>query len=384
MSTGPCSRKLLPFGESIFTHMTRLANQHGAVNLSQGFPDFDGPDWLKEAACEAIRRGPNQYAPSAGAADLRQALHRKMLRDYRLDYHPETEITVTSGATEALFATLQGLLDPGDEVLLLEPYYDSYPACVVMAGGIPRYLPMRGDGFRLDPDELERAVTPATRLLMLNSPNNPTGKVFTQEELDRVADLAVRRDLVVVSDEVYEHLVFEPEVHRPLASFPGMRERTVTISSISKTMSMTGWKVGWAMAPSELTRAVRSAKQFITFCSVAPLQNAVAATLDRLPELLPAQVAEYRRRRDALTATLEEFGLTVRAPAGTYFIVADIRPVTRDDDLAFCERLTRERGVAAIPCSAFYHDRQQVSHLVRFAFCKNLATLEEARRRLLG
>ncbi|GMU55202.1 MAG: aminotransferase [Candidatus Xenobia bacterium] len=365
------AERLRPFGESIFSSMTRLANECGAINLSQGFPDFDGPDWLKEAACQAIRQGPNQYAPSPGLLELRTALAAKVKRDYDLEYRPEDEITVLCGATEALSATILGLLDPDDEVVLLEPFYDSYPALVAMACARPRFLTLRPPGFELDLEALDRLLGPRTRLLVLNSPNNPTGKVFSSEELEALAERARRHDFVVLSDEVYEHLVYPPHRHIPIATLPGMRERTVTVSSFSKTLSMTGWKVGYAMAPPWLTAAVRSSHQFLTFCSIAPLQLALARTLDQLPGYLQRATDEYLARRDLLAD-----GLAAPRPAGTYFIVKEIEGQAE----LYCQRLAREAGVAAIPCSAFYRS-EAGDHLIRFAFCKRLEVLDEAVRR---
>ncbi len=367
------AERLRPFGESIFSTMTRLANECGAINLSQGFPDFDGPDWLKEAACQAICQGPNQYAPSPGLLELRTALAAKVKRDYDLEYRPEDEITVLCGATEALSATLLGLLDPGDEVVLLEPFYDSYPALVAMACARARFLTLRPPHFELDLEALDRLLGPRTRLLVLNSPNNPTGKVFSPQELQAIAERARRHDFVVLSDEVYEHLVYPPHRHIPIATLTGMRERTITVSSFSKTLSMTGWKVGYAMAPPELTAAVRSSHQFLTFCSIAPLQSALARTLDLLPDYLQQVASEYLARRDLLAD-----GLGASRPAGTYFVVKTIEPTLTAE--AYCQRLTREARVAAIPCSAFYRSGAG-DHLIRFAFCKSLEVLDEAVRR---
>lgn len=382
MYAGPAER-LRPFGESIFSEMSRLAVQHNAINLSQGFPDFDGPDWLKEAAIEAIRHGPNQYAPMPGNPQLRQAIVRKAERWYGMRYDADTEVSVFSGATEAIFACLNGLLEPGDEVILIEPYYDSYPACVAMAGATCRYVALRGPDFTLDMNELEAACTPRTRILMLNTPNNPCGKVYAPAELEAIAELAVRKDFLVITDEVYEHIVFDGMVHRPLATFPGMRERTLTISSTAKTFSMTGWKIGYVLGPPPMVHAARSAHQFVTFCSVAPLQVAMAQAIDRLDEYAPELTAAYDSRRRVLLAALKEAGFGVRQPDGTYFVLADIRPLGFTDDREFCRYLTTDIGVAAIPASAFYKHTEEARHLVRFAFCKNEATLTQARERLL-
>lgn len=376
------ARKLVPFGVSIFSEMTALANQHGAINLSQGFPDFDGPDWLKEAACQAVREGPNQYAPSHGLPVLRQAIADKTRRMYGLSYDVDTEVTVYSGGTEAIFSTLSGLLDEGDEVVLFEPFYDSYPACVAMSGATARYVPLRWPDFSFDTAELAAAFNERTRLIMLNTPNNPSGKVFSLGEMEIIADLARRHDTFVVTDEVYEHILFDGHRHVPFASLPGMRERTVTISSTAKTFSMTGWKIGYTLAPPELSRAARSAHQFVTFCTAPPLQVAMAAGINRIEEYLPDLDREYGERREVLLEVLQRVGFKVRPPQGTYFVLADFTPFGFDDDVAFCRHLTTEIGVAAIPPSAFYMHKEHGRHLVRFAFCKNVQTLQAAGERL--
>ena len=374
------------FGTTIFAEMTRLAQAHGAVNLGQGFPDFDGPEFLHAAAIRAIREGRNQYCPTGGIPELARAVARHQERFWGLSYAPE-EVTVYAGATEAIFAALQGLCDPGDEVVLFEPFYDSYLASVTMAGGVPRVVTLRdrsgegGSGFAYDPAELAAAVGPRTRAILVNSPHNPTGKVFTRAELEPLAALAREHDLVVVSDEVYEHLVYEGE-HVPVAALPGMRERTVTISSAAKTFSVTGWKIGWSCAPPELTRALRAAHQFITFCNGTPFQHAVAEALEAGDDYYEGLREAYRARRDRLCAGLEAAGFGVRRPAGTYFVMADIRPLGFDDDLEFCRALPERAGVAAIPPSSFYVHREAGRHLVRFAFCKTDAVLDEAIRRL--
>jgi N-succinyldiaminopimelate aminotransferase len=376
------------FGTTVFAEMTRLAQVHGAVNLGQGFPDFDGPDFLHEAAIRAIREGRNQYCPTGGVPELARAVARHQERFWGLAYAPE-EVTVYAGATEAIFAALQALCDPGDEVVLFEPFYDSYLAAVTMAGGVARVVTLRdrgaegdgGAGFAYDPAELAAAVGPRTRAILVNSPHNPTGKVFSWAELEPLAALARKHDLIVVSDEVYEHLVYEGE-HVPVASLPGMRERTVTISSAAKTFSVTGWKIGWSCAPPELTRPLQAAHQFITFCNGTPFQYAVAEALAAGDGYYETLRAEYRGRRDRLCTGLEAAGFGVRRPAGTYFVMADIRPLGFDDDIAFCRALPERAGVAAIPPSSFYRNRDAGRHLVRFAFCKTDAVLDEAIRRL--
>lgn len=376
------AHKLVPFGVSIFSEMTQLANQHRAVNLSQGFPDFDGPDWLKEAAESAIRQGPNQYAPSHGLPALRQAVVAKTERFYGLRYDADTEVTIFSGATEAIFSCFTGLLDPGDEVILFEPFYDSYAPSAAMSGATVRYVPLRWPDMTFDEAELASAFNERTRFIMVNTPNNPCGKVFTRAELEVIAGLAKRHDTLVMTDEVYEHLVFEGHAHVPMATLPGMRERTITISSTAKTFSMTGWKIGYALAPPHLTNAVRSAHQFVTFCSAAPLQAAMAIAINRTDDYLPILMHEYVERRGVLHDILRDVGFRVTPPSGTYFILADIRPFGFDDDVQFCRTLTVDHGVATIPTSAFYVHKDEGKFLARFAFCKSVPTLREAGRRL--
>lgn len=372
------------FGTTVFAEMTRLANRHGAVNLGQGFPDFDGPALLHEAAMRAIREGRNQYAPTGGVPELARAVVEHQERFWGLRYEP-AEVTVYAGATEAIFASLQALCDPGDEVVLFEPFYDSYRASIAMAGARERVVTLRAEGpaggFVYDPAELEAAIGPRTRAVLLNTPHNPTGKVWSQGELRHLAGLCREHDLVLISDEVYEHLVYEGR-HLPPAALPGMRERTVTISSAGKTFSVTGWKIGWSCAPPELTRALQAAHQFITFCNGTPFQHAVAEALATGDGYYDTLLADYRERRDRLCTGLEEVGFGVHRPAGTYFVLADIRPLGWDDDVAFCRMLPERVGVAAIPPTSFYLHPEAGRHLVRFAFCKTEAVLDEAIHRL--
>ena len=378
------AQRLVPFGESIFSTMSRLAVQHQAVNLSQGFPDFDGPDWLKEAAVKAIRSGPNQYAPSLGNPLLRQKLSEKMEREAGLNYDPDREITVVSGATEGIAAVLLGLLNPEDEVILFEPFYDSYPACVAMAGATARFLPLQLPDFSVDWEALEKLINPNTRALMINTPGNPHGKVFSSHELDLFRQLGERHpQLIFITDEVYEHIVFAPAVHVHLASLPGMRDKTMVISSFSKTLSMTGWKVGYVFAPPALTAAVRASHQFLTFCSVSPLQAALAEVMDRLPDYTSELQQEYLQRRDLWCNLLEEAQIPYNVPQGSYFVISDVRSLGHEDDVKFCHWITEKLGVAAIPASAFYHTPGAGRGLVRWAFCKSLDTLRQAGQRLL-
>ena len=378
------SRRLDGFGTTIFTEMTRLAQLHGAINLSQGFPDFDGPDLAKDAAIAAIRDGHGQYARMSGAAELHAALSEKYRRDWGLEYAVDSELTVTSGATEAIFAAIQGVCDPGDEVVLFEPYYDSYKASVVMAGAVPRVVALRGPDWTLDRDEVRAAFTRATRAILLNTPHNPTGKVFSPDELAFLAGLCRERDVLCITDEVYEHLVYEGR-HTPMATLPGMRERTITISSFGKTFSLTGWKIGWAAGPPELAGAVRAAHQFITFATATPLQQGAAVALARAGEgYYRNLLGGYREKRDFLVRELQRIGFRVASPAGAYFVCADFRPFGFDDDQAFVRHLIEKVGVAAIPPSVFY-DRPELGRwYVRFAFCKKMETLEAAVKRLEG
>jgi N-succinyldiaminopimelate aminotransferase len=379
------NRRLAEFGTTIFAEMSALAVATGSINLGQGFPDTDGPEEVREAAVRALRDGRgNQYPPGPGIPELRTAVAAHQLRRYGLSYDPDTEVLVTAGATEAIAASLLALLEPGDEVVALEPYYDSYAASIAMAGGrrVPVTLRPHEGSFRLDLDELRAAVTDRTRLLLINTPHNPTGTVLTRAELAAIAELAVARDLLVVTDEVYEHLVFDDAEHLPLAAFPGMRERTVTIGSAGKTFSFTGWKVGWVTAAPELVGAVRSAKQFLTYVSSGPFQYAVAEAL-ALPD---SYFTELRRsmqvRRDILAEGLTAAGFEVFRPAGTYFVTTDIRPLGEKDGFAFCRALPERAGVVAIPNAVFYDDREAGAPFVRFAFCKREEVLREAAERL--
>lgn len=381
MTSASPARRLDGLGTTIFAEMSALAVATGAVNLGQGFPDTDGPAEVAEAAVRAIREGMNQYPPGPGIADLRLAVAEHQQRFYGLVLDPDREVVVTTGATEAIAAALLGLVDPGDEVVALEPFYDSYSACIAFAGGVRVPVTLRAPDFRLDVDRLRDAVTDRTRLVLLNTPHNPTGTVLTEPELAAVADLAVERDLVVVTDEVYEHMAYDV-AHRPLATFPGMAERTLTISSAGKTFSFTGWKVGWACGPAHLVRAVLMAKQFLTFVSGAPFQPAVAVGL-RLPDAyFDGLRATLRGKRDRLVEGLRAVGLEVFVPQGTYFVTADVRPLGYDDGVAFCRDLPGRAGVVAIPHQVFYDDVEAGRPLVRFAFCKRDEVLDEAVSRL--
>jgi N-succinyldiaminopimelate aminotransferase len=376
------NRRLDGLGTTIFAEMSALALATGAINLGQGFPDTDGPEAIREAAVRALRDGRgNQYPPGMGVPELRTAIVDHQRRFYGLTFAPDTEVLVTAGATEAIAAAMLALLEPGDEVIAFEPFYDSYAACIAMAGGVRVPLTLRAPDFRPDLDALRDAITPRTRLLLLNSPHNPTGMVLTRDELTAIAELAIERDLLVVTDEVYEHLVFEGE-HIPLISFPGMRDRTVSISSAGKTFSFTGWKVGWVTASAPLVAAVRTSKQFLTYVASGPFQYAIAEAL-ALPDLYyTAFRDDLQTKRDLLADGLTAAGFEVYRPQGTYFITTDIAPLGEKDALTFCRSLPARCGVVAVPNSVFYDDLDAGRTQVRFAFCKKQEVLNEAAARL--
>ena len=376
------NRRLAGLGTTIFAEMSARAVATGSINLGQGFPDTDGPRVVAQAAADAILEGRgNQYPPGPGIPELRRAIAAHDERFYRLRYDPDGEVLVTAGATEAIAASMLALVEPGDEVIAFEPYYDSYAANIAMAGGVRVPVTLRPPDFRPDLAELAKAVTPRTRLILLNSPHNPTGSVFTRDELAAIADLAVERDLLVVTDEVYEHLVFDGE-HVPIAGFDGMRERTVSVSSAGKTFSFTGWKIGWVKAAPELVAAVKTAKQFLTFVSGGPFQYAVAQALALPDEYYVRLREDLRAQRDLLTAGLSEIGFEVYEPQGTYFVTADIRGLGGQDGVEFCRTLPERAGVVAIPSAVFYDHAELARSHVRFAFCKRPEVLTEALARL--
>jgi N-succinyldiaminopimelate aminotransferase len=376
------NRRLEGLGTTIFAEMSARAVATGSINLGQGFPDRDGPTEIARAAADAIMAGKgNQYPPGPGVPELRHAIAQHQRRFYQLAYDPDTEVLVTAGATEAVAAAMLALVEPGDEVIAFEPYYDSYAANIAMAGGTRVPVTLRPPGFRPDLDELNRAITPRTRLILLNSPHNPTGSVFTRDELAAIAALAVDKDLLVVTDEVYEHLVFDGE-HVPIAQFPGMRERTVSISSAGKTFSFTGWKIGWVTATPELVTAVKTAKQFLTFVSGGPFQYAIAQALPLPDEYYATLRSDLQAQRDLLAGGLAEIGFDVYPPQGTYFVTTDIRPLGEHDGLEFCRTLPERAGVVAIPSAVFYDDKDAARTQVRFAFCKRPDVLAEALARL--
>lgn len=382
----PLTSKLAGFGTTIFSEMSALATATGSVNLGQGFPDTDGPAAVLDAAVAAIREGVNQYPPGPGMPVLREAIARHQHRFYGIEVDADAEVLVTAGATEALAAALLGILEPGDEVVVFEPMYDSYQACIALAGATvaPVLLQPGADGrYHFDPDELRAAVGPRTRLLLLNTPHNPTGKVFDAEELALVAEVAAEHDLWVVADEVYEHLVFPGAVHVPIATLPGMAERTLSISSGGKTFNTTGWKIGWLTGPEALVTAARTAKQFLTYVNGAPFQPAIAVGLDLDDDFYAGLAADLAAKRDRLVAGLVAAGFTTYVPEATYFVTVDIRPVQPDGDgIAFCRSLPERCGVVAIPNEVFYARPEHGRHLVRFACCKRLEVLDEAAARL--
>ncbi len=373
---------LRPFGTSIFTEMSVLANQHGAVNLSQGFPDFDGPRAIREKAAEALVRGPNQYVLSYGIPALREAVARKTQRFYNLDIDPDTQITVTSGATEGLAATLLGIMEKGEEVIFLEPSYDSYAPVAVMAGAEIRYVSLEGRDFSLPREKLANAFNANTKAILINNPQNPCCKTWTLEELSFIGELCARHGAYAIGDEVYEHLVYDGRKHVTMLDVPELKDRCFVISSTAKTFSMTGWKIGYVMAAPHLTDAVRMSHQFITFCGQGALQEAMAFAMDFPDSYYDDLLADYTRKRNRLSDALATLGFDVFPTAGTYYLLADIRSLGYDDDVSFCRMLTEKAGVAAIPCSCFWNNRGRGRELVRFCFCKKDETLEEAIKRL--
>ncbi|MCD0450877.1 pyridoxal phosphate-dependent aminotransferase [Actinocorallia sp. API 0066] len=374
------------FGTTIFAEMSALAAATGAINLGQGFPDEDGPEGVLRRAVLAIEGGRNQYPPGPGLPVLREAVAAQRLERYGQSYDPDSEILITVGATEAIAASVLALAGPGDEVIAFEPFYDSYAATVALSGATLRPVTLRpvGGRFTFDPDELRAAVTPRTRVILVNSPHNPCGTVFTREELAAIAALCVERDLLAITDEVYEYLVFDDAAHLPLATFPGMRERTVTISSAGKTFSVTGWKTGWVCAPPPLVAAVRTVKQFLTYVGSGPWQEAVAYGLAHEGPWVAGLRATLQAKRDRLMEGLESAGFQVFRPEGTYFVQADLRPLGHDDGLAFARSLPERCGVVCVPTQVFYADPARGRHYVRFAFCKRAEVIDAAVARLKG
>jgi N-succinyldiaminopimelate aminotransferase len=373
--------RLQGYTSTIFSEMSALAVATGSLNLGQGFPDVDGPDAIKQAAIRAIQAGHNQYPPLNGIDELRSAIARHQKRYNGLDFSPENEILVTAGATEAIAACLLSLCETGDEVVMFEPYYDSYAACTAMAGAQRRVVQLRAPDWSFEPEALENAITDRTRLILVNTPHNPTGRVFGRAELEVIADACRLHDLIAVTDEVYEHLVYESP-HVSLATLPGMAERTITISSAAKTFSVTGWKVGWACARPELIAAIRTAKQFLTFVNAAPFQHAIAECLTESDDYLVEAAQVLRQKRDLLAAGLDAAGFRVFPSHGTFFLTTDITPLSDEDGYKFCLELPERCGLVAIPSSVFYDDKDAGRHFVRWMFSKRRAVLEEAVERL--
>ena len=376
--------RLQEFGVTIFAEMSALAERTGAINLGQGFPDSDGPDEVLEAAIAAIRAGHNQYPPGRGILPLRRAVADHQRRFYGLEVDAETEVLITAGASEAIAAAILALVEPGDEVVLFEPYFDHYATSVALAGGRRRVVRLREPDLSFDVADLESAIGPRTRLILLNTPHNPTGKVFDAEELGHVARLAIRHDLLVVTDEVYEHLVYDGGRHIPMATLPGMAERTLTISSGGKSFGFTGWKIGWAHGPADMVSAVLTAKQSLTYVSGGPFQHAMVTALGLDDGYFSQLADDLEGKRDLLGDGLRSAGFEVFPTAGTYFVTADIRPLGFDDGVAFCMSMPERCGVVAVPSAVFYDDGEAGRHLIRFAFCKQPEILVEASRRLAG
>ncbi len=376
--------RVADFKDSIFGVISKLAREHNAVNLGQGFPDFDGPDWIKEVAYQKMKDGHNQYAPFMGTQSLRQEVSLYYKKFYGLGYDPEKEITITVGATEAIYLVITALINPGDEVIVLEPFYDSYVASIKMAGGIPVPVTMHAPDFTIDKKELENAISPKTKLIILNNPHNPTGKVWSREELLDVSLLVEKNDLYLLSDEVYEFLLFDGVKHIPTATLEGMKERTVTISSAGKTFGLTGWKIGWICANEKVTKACRLVHQYVTFAVSTPMQEAVAVGLTKLPDYLPGFVDLYRSKRDFFYNELKNLGFDFKIPKGTYFMMVPIKNKTTLKDVDFALKLIQERKVATVPPSAFYLKSTEGESYLRFCFAKKEETLKEAAQNLQG
>jgi aminotransferase len=375
------ARRTVGFTESVIREMTRLCAMHGGINLAQGFPNFPAPTQVKEAAKRAIDADINQYAITWGSKSLRDALAQTYRELYAMVVDPETMLTVTCGSTEAMISTLLAICDPGDEVIVLEPFYENYGPDAAISGATPVFVPLRPPSFGFDPDELARAFTPRTKAIIVNTPNNPTGRVFTRAELETIAGLCREHDVIAVTDEIYEHIRFEGE-HIPIATLAGMAERTVTISGASKTFSVTGWRVGWIVAAPPLTAAIRKVHDFVTVGAPAPLQEGIAVALELGRDYYRRLATEYRARRDHLVRVLEAAGLSPNTPQGAYYVLCDIRPFGFEDDIAFANWLVRDVGVAGVPGSSFFSRRELGRHLIRFTFCKTADVLEEAGARL--
>ncbi len=370
--------KLADFKDSIFGVIAKLAREHNAVNLGQGFPDFDGPAFMKDLVTQKMNEGHNQYAPFPGTPNLRTEVSNYYKKFYGLDYDFETQVTISVGATEALYLVITAVTNPGDEIVVLEPFYDSYVASIKMSGGVPVPVTMHAPDFHIDKAELEKAITPRTKMIILNNPHNPSGKVWLREELQMVADLAEKHDLYILSDEVYEFLLFDGAKHIPTATLEGMKDRTITVSSAGKTFGLTGWKIGWICANPEISRVCRLAHQYITFSVSTPMQEAVAEGLKRLPEYLPGFVSLYKGKRDLFYNEMKKLGFDYTIPKGTYFMMVPISNKTTLSDVDYAMKLIKERKVATVPPSAFYLKSSEGSKYLRFCFAKKDETLRQA------
>src|SRR5579875_150529 len=376
------SQRTTRFTESVIREMTRLAAQHNAVNLAQGFPDFGSPEVLRKAACEAINADINQYAITWGSKSLRGAIAAKYRKTYNLEFDPEREITVCCGATEGMMAALMAVTNPGDEVVIFEPYYENYGPDTLLAGADRKFVKMHPPDWRFDREELRRAFSPRTKAIILCSPNNPTGRVFDRGELEYIAQLCQEFDCLAITDEIYEHILYDGAQHIPIMSLPGMRNRTILINSMSKTYAVTGWRIGWVLAAPDLSDSIRKIHDFLTVGSSAPLQEASAVALGLPEEYYTNLARDYRERRDAMLKVLEETGFRSFAPRGAYYVLCDISGFGYPDDMAFCRHLVEDVGIAAVPGSGFFENPQDGSQLVRFCFCKKYETLREAQERL--
>jgi len=382
MSKLRASAKAASFTESVIRDMTRMANLHGAINLGQGFPDFPAPQEVKHAAARAIAEDHNQYPITWGVPVFREAIAAKYARDYGMSVDPETEICVTCGSTEAMMAAVLGILDPGDEIVIFEPFYENYGPDAILTGATPRFVTLRPPEWIFDASELRAAFSDRTRAVVINTPNNPTGKVFTRDELDLIAELCVRHDAIALTDEIYEHILYDGARHIPIATIPGMQDRTVTIGALSKTYSVTGWRVGWALAPRPLMEGIRKVHDFLTVAAATPLQVAGITALE-LPGTYYEEIAAgYTQRRDVMMRILDDCGFEAHAPRGAYYVMADVSRLGLGDDVATATHLVQEVGVAAVPGSSFFSDPAQGAHLLRFAFCKRIETLQAAGERL--
>jgi aspartate/methionine/tyrosine aminotransferase len=376
------SGKAASFTESVIREMTRMAADHDAINLGQGYPDFPAPDEVKDAAIRAIADDHNQYPITWGVREFRRAIAAKYGRDYGLEVDPETELCVTCGSTEAMIVSFLGLVDPGDEVVVFEPFYESYAPDSILAGAERRYVTLRPPAWRFDPDELSAAFSPHTRAVVLNSPHNPTGKVFTRDELTMLAELCIEHDAIAITDEIYEHITYDDREHVPIATLPGMRERTVTIGALSKTYAVTGWRVGWAIASPPLMAGIRPAHDFATVAAATPLQIAGVTALGLPASYYAEMAAAYSERRDVMIRVLADSGFEARTPEGAYYVMADVSHLGLGDDVATAEHLVEHARVASVPGSSFFSRPSDGAHLVRFAFCKTIETLEAAGERL--